>query len=319
MNYGIIDIGSNTIRVVVYGVKDGRFECLFNEKQFAQLITFVKDGSMRDEGVRIMITALRKLLHLVSNFKPVKTYCFATAPFRAVKDSDRLSDIIRNFTGLEVEILSGEEEARLGLIGAQYQTGAADGLFVDLGGGSMEASLLKQSEILYTQSIPIGCVNTSSRFVSELLPKDKELKKIKHCLDEEIKKFSWLKQAQGMDMCCIGGTARALGQIHQTLCGSSIPLETYTMEASDLKRVYRDILDMGTEGIKLMSRVCPGRICTFVPGVVMLWRLAKAAGVEKVHLSTYGVREGFLIQRVMKGSKSEQKDIRFMTAGMDQR
>jgi len=305
MNYGIVDIGSNTIRIVVYSVKDGRFECLFNEKEFVQLITYVSNGSMRDEGMRSMIAALRKLLHLASHFHPDKIYGFATAPFRAVKDRERLTDIIRNFTGLEVETLAGEEEARLGLIGAKYQTGATDGLFVDLGGGSMEASLLKENAILHTQSIPMGCVNTSNRFVSGLLPKDKELKKIKHYIDDGISAFSWLEEARGLDMYCIGGTARALGQVHQTLCGSAVPIETYAMEARDLKRVYHDVLDMDTEGIRLMCRVCPGRIYTFVPGVAMLWRLAKAAGAEKVRLSTFGVREGFLIQRILDGQRTE--------------
>lgn len=299
MNYGIVDIGSNTIRIVVYGVKERRFECLFNEKQFVQLITYVKNGSMRDEGVRSMIAALRQLLRLASHFHPVKIYCFATAPFRAVADVGQLAGIIRNFTGLEVETLTGEEEARLGLVGAKYQTGATDGLFVDLGGGSMEASMLKDGHVLHTQSIPLGCVNISNRFVSGLLPKDKELKKIKHCMDKGLSAFSWLSEARGLDMYCMGGTARALGQMHKALRGSTTPSEAYMMDARELKHVYQDILEMNTSGVRLMSQICPGRIFTFVPGAVMLWRLAKTADAQKVRLSTYGVREGYLIQRIL--------------------
>ena len=299
MNYGIVDIGSNTIRIVVYSVKERQFECLFNEKQFVQLITYVKNGSMRDEGIRSMIAALRQLLQLASHFHPVKIYCFATAPFRAVADTGQLAGIIRNFTGLEVETLTGEEEARLGLVGAKYQTGATDGLFVDLGGGSMEAGLLKEGQVLHTQSIPLGCVNISNRFVSGLLPKDKELKKIKHYIDESVSAFSWLDEAQGLDMYCMGGTARALGQMHKALRGSTVPLETYIMDAKELKYVYQDVIEMNTDGVRLMSRVCPGRICTFVPGAVMLWRLAKAADARKVRLSTYGVREGYLILHIL--------------------
>lgn len=300
MNYGVVDIGSNTIRIVVYGVKERHFECIFNEKQFVQLITYVKDGSMRDEGVRSMIAALRQLLQLASHFRPVKICCFATAPFRAITDIAHITDIIRNFTGIEVETLSGEEEASLGLIGAAYQTGATDGLFVDLGGGSMEASLMRNGQVLHTQSIPLGCVNISNRFVSGLLPKDKERKKIKHCIDEGISAFSWLDEAQGLDMYCIGGTARALGQMHKALIGNAASLEAYMMDSKELKHVYQKVIEMNTDGVRLMSRVCPGRICTFVPGAIMLWRLAKAANIGKVRLSTYGVREGYLIRRIME-------------------
>jgi len=305
MNYGIIDIGSNTIRVVVYGVREKNFECLYNEKQFVQLITYVKNGSMRDEGVRSMIAALRKLQQLAFHFHPVKICCFATAPFRAVKDSGRLTEIIRNFTGLDVETLTGEEEARLGLIGAQYQAGATDGLFVDLGGGSMEASLLRQGSILHTQSISLGCVNISNRFVSGLLPGDKELKKIKRCADEGLSAFSWLHEARGLDMYCMGGTARALGQIHKTLSGNPAPTEAYAMDAREIKSVYQSVIRMDTAGVRLMSQVCPGRIYTFVPGAIMMWRLAKKAEVNQVRISTYGVREGFLIHRILNTDEDD--------------
>jgi Exopolyphosphatase len=263
------------------------------------LITYAKNGSMRDEGVRSMVAALRQLLQTASHFRPEKIYCFATAPFRAIADTESLAAIVRNATGLEVETLSGEEEARLGLIGAQYQTGAADGLFVDLGGGSMEASLLKNGRVLHAQSIPVGCVNLSNRFVSGLLPKDKELKKIKHYADEGLFAFSWLSEARGLDMYCMGGTARALGQMHKALRGSALPIEAYAMDAKELKHVYQDVIELQTEGIRLMSRICPGRIYTLVPGAVLLWRLAKAAEVKEARLSTYGVREGYLIQRIL--------------------
>ena len=299
MKYGIVDIGSNTIRIVVYDVTEHHFECLFNEKQFVQLITYVHNGRMHDEGVRNMISVLRQLLRLAAHFHPEAIRCFATAPFRAVEDTIYLTDIIRNFTGLEVETLSGEEEAQLGLMGAQYQTGASDGLFVDLGGGSMEVSLLKDKHILHAQSIPLGCVNISNRFVVDLMPKEKELKKIKRCVDEGLSAFSWLDEAQGLDMYCIGGTSRALGQMHRAFRGIAAEREACVMDALDIRTVYKSVAELGAEGVRMMSRVCPGRIYTFVPGAVMLWRVAKAAGVRKVHLCTYGVREGYLIRRVM--------------------
>jgi exopolyphosphatase/guanosine-5'-triphosphate,3'-diphosphate pyrophosphatase len=305
MNYGIVDIGSNTIRIVVYDVRERRFECLYNEKQFVQLITYVKNGRMQDEGMRSMISALRQLTRLVFHYHCKEIRCFATAPFRAVEDTAHLKDIIHNFTGLEVETLSGEEEARLGLIGASYQTGANSGLFVDLGGGSMEISLMKDHRILHASSIPLGCVNISSRFVSGLMPTEKELKKIKHCAGEAIAAFPWLEEAQGMDMYCIGGTARALGQIRKTLLGSGTQNEVYTMEARDIKHVYQNLIELKLEGVRLMSRVCPARIFTFIPGAVMLRRVAKAAGIEKVHLNTYGVREGYLIRRIIEADAAE--------------
>lgn len=299
MNYGIIDIGSNTIRVVVYKITKDRFECLFNKKKFVQLISYIENGRMRDEGIRSMIFAVKQLAEVAQHFSPKIIECFATAPFRAVNNSDELIDVIKNFTGLNTRVLSGDEEAQFELIGAQYLNGVDTGLFVDLGGGSMEAGLLKNGEIRQAQSIDIGCVNLTNRFVSGLFPVKQELKALKSHIDERLSEIKWLDESSGFNMICTGGTARALGEIHKSLTGSSMPLDSYTMDVEELKSVYKTIMEMEIEGLRLITKQAPGRIFTFVPGTVALWRLAKMAQVKQVGFSTFGVREGYLIKNIM--------------------
>ncbi len=299
MNYGIIDIGSNTIRIVVYKITKNRFECLFNKKQFVQLIGYVKNGRMRDEGKRSMILAVKQLAEIAQHFNPKRIDCFATAPFRAVDNADELIGMIKNFTGLKTRVLSGEEEAQLELIGAQYLNGTKTGLFVDLGGGSLEAGLLENGEIKHAQSINIGCVNLTDGFVSGLFPTKQELKRLKTHIDEKLGELSWLHEAAGFRMICTGGTARALGELHQSLTGSTIPLDAYSMDAKEIKSVYKTIIEMETEGLRLISKQASGRIFTFVPGTVALWRIAKTVQAKQVSFSTYGVREGFLIKYIL--------------------
>ena len=299
MNYGIIDIGSNTVRIVVYEVSGNRFERMFNKKIFVQLIGYVKDGIMTDQGIRKLILCIQELQHAASYFHPVRIVGFATAPFRALKSAGNLVDMTRTVTGLNVEVLTGETEAKLGLIGARHSTGIQDGLFVDLGGGSMEASLLLDGKIRYAQSIDLGCVTLCDRFVSNILPSRAEQKQIKDYVDIKARGFEWLGQARGLSMHCIGGTARALGRIHRTLWDSVIPLNVYRMDIKDIKTVCQTIIGMKTAGIRLMSNQCAGRIFTFVPGAIALWRLGKGAGAADVRFCTYGVREGYLISRIM--------------------
>lgn len=297
MKYGIIDIGSNTIRVVVYEITKDGFECIFNKKQFVQLIGYIANGRMRDEGKRSMLFALKQMAEVAAHFRPDRIDCFATAPFRSVGNADELCDMIKTFTGLNVQVLSGEEEARLQLIGASYIHGADDGLFVDLGGGSMEAGLLMDGGIAYAQSIDIGCVNLSSRFVSGLFPSQSELNKLKCYIDKKLSELSWLSEAKGCSMMCTGGTARALCEIHKTLSGSAVPADAYEIDAKEIKLTCKTLMDMDIEGVRLIARHASGRIFTLVPGVVALWRLAKAAKINRVKFSTYGVREGYLINK----------------------
>jgi exopolyphosphatase/guanosine-5'-triphosphate,3'-diphosphate pyrophosphatase len=299
MKYGIIDIGSNTIRVVVYKITDDGFECIFNKKQFVQLIDYVNNGRMRDEGKRNMLFAVKQLAEAAAHFRPERIDCFATAPFRAVQAHGELSDMIKTFTGLNAVVLSGEEEARLQMTGARFIHGTDDGLFVDLGGGSLEAGLMTGGRIAHAQSIDIGCVNLSSRFVSGFFPSKQELKKLKSYIDKKLSEMNWLSEAQGQSLICTGGTARALGEIHKTLYGSSVPVDSYGIDAKELKQTYETLMDMDIEGVRLIAKHASGRIFTFVPGVVALWRLAKAAKVNQVQFSTYGVREGYLINNIL--------------------
>lgn len=308
MNYGIIDIGSNTVRIVVYRVDKGKFEYLFNEKRFVQLINHIENGAMKDAGISALICSLQHMQNMALRFNLKALKCFATAPFRAVKDIGHLVGIVKKFTGIDVDVLSGEEEARLGVIGARHQKDINDGLFADLGGGSMEISMLRAGEIIYAQSIDLGCVSLSGKFVSGILPDRKEIKELKAYADDQLSKLKWLKCAEGFDLYCLGGTARALCRIHQSMEGRYPEINGYSIPAKEIKNVCKYIVEMNTEGIRLLTKICPGRIFTFVPGALVLWRLAKISDVRNAYFSTYGIREGYLMERVMPEMDCEPND-----------
>lgn len=299
MNYGIIDIGSNTIRVVVYRVNQNKFECLFNDRLFVQLIGYVKNGTMQEEGIKNLICSLRQLQNLALRFDLKALRCFATAPFRAVRDPAHLKSVVKEFTGLDIDVLDGTEEALLGISGTRRINNITNGLFVDLGGGSVEISLLKEGGVEHTQSIDIGCVNLCNKFVSGVLPGKKELERLKKHIHQRLLEIPWLNEAGGLDMYCIGGTSRALGHIHKAIFGRDVPLNDYLIDTIEIKNVYKFVLESGVEGIRLLSRHCPGRIFTFVPGALVLWKLAKRSGACKVRFNTFGVREGYLIERML--------------------
>lgn len=314
MNYGIIDIGSNTIRIVVYRVNENSFECLFNDRLFVQLISYIKNGVMREEGIKNLIFSLRQLQNMALRFDLRALKCFATAPFRAVKHPEHLQSAVKEFSGLDIDILSGTEEALLGIAGARYLCSAGNGLFVDLGGGSVEISLIKEDAVKYTQSIDIGCVSLCNKFISGVLPGKKESIRLKKYIHERLLEIPWLNEAQGADMYCIGGTARALGHIHKAMLGRDVPLSDYSIDTAEIKNVYKLILESGVDGIRLLSKHCPGRIFTFVPGAMALWKIAKRSGVCKVRFNTFGVREGYLIDRILSNTAYTDNETNLKTS-----
>lgn len=299
MRYGIIDIGSNTIRLVIYKIAGKKLEYLLNEKFFVQLIGHIKGGVMTEEGIQYMLRVLDSLKRLASHHELRGLHCFATAPFRAVNDVQYMKYLVRQHTGLEVDLLSSDEEARLGVVGARYSADVKDGLFIDLGGGSMEASILKGGEIWQTGSVDFGSVTLCNKFVSKIFPSKDEFSEMKDYIDERLQELSWINEAAGMGMYCMGGTARAMGQAHAELHEIDIPLEKYSFPCEEIKTLCKDIWEQGTEGVRMLSKLCPGRIFTFIPGVLLLSRVAKKAQTEDMHFSLYGVREGYLLNKIL--------------------
>lgn len=299
MNYAVIDIGSNTIRLVIYKVEGEKVEFLLNEKHFVQLIHDIKNGILNEEGKKNLFQALEDLKQLSEQQGLSEIYCFATAPFRAIHNVSDLLLEIKSILGFDVNVLTRDEEARLGVAGALYLSDIREGVFVDLGGGSMEVSVVKEGAIWQTGGLDYGSVSLSDKFVSKVFPNKRELVNIREFADNCLNEIDFIDSAAGMNLYCMGGTARSMGQIHRALFHVDAEQSGYSFDCSDIKSIYKILLKNGVEGVRLLTKICPGRLFTFVPGVVMLHRLSKRAQTARVYFSKYGVREGYLLNTVL--------------------
>ena len=185
---GIIDTGSNTIRLVVFDVPHSTSEVrnlsslqVVNMKKTAGLSNYVKGGEFTESGIDKASRTLTQLLQCAHNLNCTETYIFATAVLRNVSNSAQAIASIEENTGASIELLSGTQEASLGFLGAFFGKKVSAGtLLIDLGGGSCEITRcdgsLKVSgkvnlgELLQTTSLKIGCVSAYSRFVSRIFP-----------------------------------------------------------------------------------------------------------------------------------------------------
>ncbi|MDD5018276.1 MAG: hypothetical protein PHO15_09280 [Eubacteriales bacterium] len=295
---GIIDIGSNTIRLVVYRIIDGRIEYLLNKKMFARAVMHRDRGRMKIDGVKVIIDALAVLKELAAHHELKYLWCFATACLRDISNSGDVLASIREGTGLDVKIISGDKEAELGVEGLKYAFDIKDIISIDLGGGSCEISLIQGGEIIHEASVNIGSISTTREFVSGVFPKKKEIDRIKHDVDTHIDQIDWLKGC-GVDAAyAIGGSARAMCNIHKVVSASAQEINGYRMFTDDILPLYTHLIDMGLDGVRLADQYCPGRIFTLIPGMIILKRILIRASVPVIRLSRFGVREGYLLERI---------------------
>ena len=165
MLYGIIDIGSNTIRMAIYLIEGDRVEFLMKQKHRVGLAAYVRDGVMSPEGIAKAVEVLQEFKGFLYSFNITEVHAFTTAALRNCKNSEAAVGIIEHAVGLPIRIISGDEEATFDFVGALHGIPAEDGLLVDIGGGSTEIVSYKSKEICNKVSLPIGSLLFHSKYV----------------------------------------------------------------------------------------------------------------------------------------------------------
>jgi exopolyphosphatase/guanosine-5'-triphosphate,3'-diphosphate pyrophosphatase len=298
VKYGVIDIGSNTIRLVIYRIIDGRIEYLLNEKVFARAVMHKQNGRMQIDGVKVIIDALTMLKELAAHHELSYLWCFATASLRNISNTDDVLASIREGTGFDVEIISGETEAELGVAGLKHAFDVNNVISIDLGGGSCEVTLIRNLKVQEKTSLPVGAVSITNQCVSGIFPQKNEIQHIKDEVDKHIDKIGWLTDA-GLDAAyAMGGSARAMCNIHKAISKSSQEIHGYRIFSDDIKPLYTALIDRDLDGVRLADQHCPGRIFTLIPGMIILKRILIKARIPLIRLSRFGVREGYLLRQV---------------------
>ncbi len=197
--YGIIDIGSNTIRLVLYHVENSehgyRISQIMNKKYTASLAGYVtKKGKMSDAGIQCASDTLCELKRIIDSIHLERVYVFATASFRNVTNTEEVLRRTQAASGFDIQVLSGQEEADCGFYGllseiAQAHKGEdiSSGMQIDLGGGSTEFVFFDDRKIKKSLSIPIGSLNLYDRFVDGILPTAEEMKQIRKYVTKQLK------------------------------------------------------------------------------------------------------------------------------------
>ena len=175
MKCAIIDIGSNTIRLIVYQVDGSQYEKLITKKKMVGLVGYVVEGQMTEQGIRELIKVLHGFCEIVNYIQVDYTYAFATASLRNIMNADEIVEKIYKELQLKIQILSGEEEARLSFAGAMSNHYFSDGCLFDLGGGSTEVVMFSNGKPNYIESLDMGCLNLYKAHVKNILPNKKEI------------------------------------------------------------------------------------------------------------------------------------------------
>lgn len=296
MLHGIIDIGSNTIRLNVYRVEDEKVNVVVSKKEILGLISYIKRGKLRGKGVKKLVADLKEMKDLLDLLNIESYHFFATASLRNIKNSAEITQIISDRVGIEVDVLSGEEEGELSFYGSLATIKEDDGILIDLGGGSVELVLFQDKKITEKRSIPVGSLKMFDEYVSQMIPTREEGERIKERVHQELEKTGL--KGKIPFMCGVGGALRAVK--HLLVDMDLKKPKDDLMDVKLLKQLEAELEHNDKPTYNKILHVKPARIHTLVPALLITDGLTSYFGCEKLQVSKYSIREGYLYRKVLK-------------------
>lgn len=298
---GVIDIGSNSVRLVVYQAMERSLVTVFNEKALCGLGREVQTtGLLATDAVDKALTALKRFRALCKVQKVGSVHAIATAACRDASNGPDFIAKAEKICGAPIQILTGPEEARYSALGVISGIHKPDGIVGDLGGGSLELIDVRGHQVRSGVTLPLG-----SLALQDLA--EKSLKKAQRIASEALTDLPQLLAGQNRTFYAVGGTWRALARIH--IIQSGYPLGVmhgYAIPATDALAFVRRLRRLvAADMLADIEAIAEARRPLLAYAALVLEHVIRVARPTTVVFSTFGVREGLLYSKLPDAERAD--------------
>lgn len=305
MFHALIDIGSNTVRLALYQIKGVEAEMVLKKKHALGLAACMDDGRINLVGVSGLLVALGQYRRFLDSFSITRVDAFATAALRKAENREEILRRIKEETGFDVRVLTGEEEAVYDFIGTTHGRGSGDGVLIDVGGASTEVVVFYDSVIAHKVSLPMGSLSLHRQFCGDILPSAAELGEIVREAKGIIEGEPALSHLHSKEIIGIGGTMKGAAALYNQLYGQperndsgGVPLEVRRLPGM-ITGLLRDRAP-GEDDLAKFFRAAADRLHTLLPGLAIVEVITGHFEAETLIYSDSGVREGFIYGEILK-------------------
>lgn len=285
---GVIDIGSNSIRLVVYEGARRAPVPIFNEKVLCGIGSKLQStGRLDPDGVDLALQNIPRFVAAADAMEVEELHVVATAAARDAEDGPDFIAAIERDCGVAVRVITGEEEARLAGFGVLSSHPEAEGVVGDLGGGSLELARLDNGRLGEHVTLPLGPLRLNESGL--------EGKALKKYVDEALDAAPWLGRKAGGAFYAVGGAWRALARIHLAQTRHKLHvIDGYKCNATDFGAFAKLISRQRPERLTQLENVPSRRLETLPVAALVLRRLLKRTSPHDLIFSATGLREGVL-------------------------
>ena len=291
----IIDIGSNSVRLVVYeGAKRAPLP-VFNEKVICGLGGELESGGrMSEESMNLAIHGLNRYVALTKSMCVPRVHTVATAAVREASNGAAFVKRVERDCGLDVNVVSGSQEAELSALGVLSAIPKAQGVMGDLGGGSCELVKLGGGRLRQKATLPLGVLRSAG-----CNPTDA-------AIDCRLSNLGWLDLSKGETFYAVGGAWRALARIHMEQAHYPLHvIHQYSINALEALSFLQFVGNLSRATLRGVQGLNRQRIDSVPYAARLLERLIFNTGVESLVFCSYGIREGCLFDRLSRKRRSQ--------------
>ncbi|MCE9523495.1 MAG: Ppx/GppA family phosphatase [Alphaproteobacteria bacterium] len=298
---GVVDIGSNSVRLVVYDRLTRSPVSLFNEKSLCAIgRNMVTTGMLDEAGSDAAIAALGRFREISAAVGVSSIEAVATAAVRDARNGNEFVARARNALGAPIRILTGEEEARIAGEGVLAAIPDADGIVGDLGGGSLELSAITGGKQGAGYTLPFGPLRLMDIC-------EGKIERARDIVDAGLHKIPGLDKLKGKALYAVGGVWRNIARIHMEDSQHPIRiLHHYEIPRERALDFANFLSGLGRKSLEAIESVTRRRAEAIPYGAVVMERLIRAAKLDRLVVSAFGLREGVLFTKL--GAEDRAKD-----------
>jgi len=302
--YAITDIGSNTVKCDIFKVSAGngtqlKIESLDFLSEKLGLIARVENDRLPASAIDLLCDTVLKYQKRAAELNADVFTSFGTAVMRRIGNFGEVERAVHERNDVQIELISGEDEARLSFIGARTSDPAIKrGIMVDMGGASTELIDFTNNSINKIHSFPFGCLYLYKNFVSDRFPAADEAEAIARFVTHGLSEHKF--NAEGGNLVLIGGTGKAIRKLL-----SHLGYTSYSNPTLLLSELAYKFSNPSEDDIRLLEELIPARVETVIPGLLAYIAIAKHTGAKDFTVSDGGIREGYLQTLITKDGFSK--------------
>lgn len=286
----VIDVGSNSVRLVIFGDSARAPLNMLNEKAFCALGKGLPEtGHLSPEGVQNAIATLKRFAWMMQVTGVDRTVAFATSAVRDAVDGPEFVERVRNECGITLEVLSGQGESRMAAFGVLFGLPEAEGIVGDLGGSSLELASIGKGRAEAGVTLPVGPLRFDDG--------DAESGTIRKAVRHELRKVEWLDSMAGRDFYVVGGTWRALAKLD--IQRRNYPLhivQGYEMPLGRAQSLVDLISQQSPASLTDAETVSKRRLPVLPLACSVLGAVLERLQPRRLVFSAHGVREGAYLE-----------------------